>query len=235
MNIRSILNHFPKIKQYLLYKYHKKVNGDKLLFSKYTYISTKCEFEGRNIICKGTTFCGSLGFGSYIADNCNLNAKIGRFCSIGPRCCYINQTHPYKAPFVSTSKQFISMSNKSGGKTFTKHPVFNEFLFYDQEKGIVNKIGHDCWLGANVTLIGGVTIHDGAVVLANAVVTKDVPSYAIVGGVPARIIGYRYDDETIKLLQETQWWNKDEQWLNDHWDLMVDIDLYKKYFNNKDE
>lgn len=235
MNIRSILNHFPKIKQYLLYKYHKKVNGDKLLFSKYTYISTKCEFEGRNIICKGTTFCGSLGFGSYIADNCNLNAEIGRFCSIGPRCCYINQTHPYKAPFVSTSRQFVSMSNKSGGKTFTKHPVFNEYLFYDQEKGIVNKIGHDCWLGANVTLIGGVTIHDGAVVLANAVVTKDVPSYAIVGGVPARIIGYRYDDETIKLLQETQWWNKDEQWLNDHWDLMVNIDLYKRYFNNKGE
>lgn len=235
MNIRSILNHFPKIKQYLLYRYHRKVNGDKLLFSKYTYISTKCEFEGRNIICKGTTFCGSLGFGSYIADNCNLNAEVGRFCSIGPRCCYINQTHPYKAPFVSTSRQFVSMSNKSGGKTFTKHPVFNEFLFYDQEKGIVNKIGHDCWLGANVTLIGGVTIHDGAVVLANAVVTKDVPSYAIVGGVPARIIGYRYDDETIKLLQETQWWNKDEQWLNDHWDLMVNIDLYKRYFNNKGE
>ena len=93
--------------------------------------------------------------------------------------------------FVSTSRQFVSMSGKSGGKTFTKHQVFDEFLFFDKERGLINKIGNDCWLGADVTLIGGVEIKDGAVVLANAVVTKDVPPYAIVGGVPAKIIKAR--------------------------------------------
>ena len=52
----------------------------------------------------------------------------------------------------------------------------------------MNKIGNDCWFGSDVTLIGGVEVHDGAVVLAHAVVTKDVPPYAIVGGVPAKVI-----------------------------------------------
>lgn len=232
MFINSILRHFPWLKRELLVKYHKRVNGDRLRFSKHTYISRKSQFEGRNIICRGTSFDGSLGYGSYIADDCNLNAEIGRFCSIGPRCHYINQTHPYKAPFVSTSRQFVSMSGKSGGKTFTKYPIFNEFLFYDEEKGIINRIGNDCWLGSDVTLIGGVEIHDGAVVLANAVVTKNVPPYAIVGGVPAKVIGYRYDDETIKLLLRTQWWNKGEEWLDAHWDLMVDFEKYKDFMLN---
>lgn len=230
MSITSILNHFPWLKRKILAKYHHYVNGDKLMFSQYTYISKNCKFEGRNIICKGTTFSGSLGYGSYLGDNCNLNAEIGRFCSIGPGCHYINQSHPYKAPFVSTSRQFVSMSGRSGGKTFTKHQVFDEFLFFDKERGLINKIGNDCWLGADVTLIGGVEIKDGAVVLANAVVTKDVPPYAIVGGVPAKIIGYRYDEETIALLQRTHWWTMDEQWLDEHWDLMVDLEKYKKYF-----
>lgn len=51
-----------------------------------------------------------------------------------------------------------------------------------------------------------------AVVLANAVVTKDVPPYAIVGGVPAKVIGYRFDEETIQFLLNTQWWNNSEEW-----------------------
>lgn len=59
------------------------------------------------------------------------------------------------------------------------------------------KIGSDCWIGTGVFLVGGIVIGNGAVVLAGAVVTKDVPPYAIVGGVPARILRYRYDEETI--------------------------------------
>ena len=58
MSITFILNHFPWLKRKLLAKYHHYVNGDKLMFSQYTYISKNCKFEGRNIICKGTTFSG---------------------------------------------------------------------------------------------------------------------------------------------------------------------------------
>lgn len=67
-------------------------------------------------------------------------------------------------------------------------------------------IGNDVWLGRGCNVTSGVTIGDGAVVGAYAVVTKDVPPYAIVGGNPARHIRYRFDEEVIALLLELRWW-----------------------------
>jgi serine acetyltransferase len=68
-------------------------------------------------------------------------------------------------------------------------------------------IGHDVWIGARVLVLGGVNIGIGAVVAAGAVVTKDVPPYAIVAGVPARIIRYRFNEDQIRTLLETRWWD----------------------------
>lgn len=68
-------------------------------------------------------------------------------------------------------------------------------------------IGNDVWTGIGVTIMSGVTIGDGAVVATRAVVTKDVPPYAIVGGVPARVIGHRFDDATIARLLALRWWD----------------------------
>lgn len=229
--LESRIKRNPWLTRRLLAFYHKRKNGHLLMFDpRKCYLSKKCTFEGRNIICSGTSYCGNMGYGSYIGPDTHLMADIGRFSSIGPRCHYIYETHPYKAPFVSTSRQFVSLTSLCGGKTFAKRKVFDEFLLYDKEKELINKIGNDCWLGADVTLIGGVEIHDGAVVLANAVVTKDVPPYAIVGGVPAKIIGYRYDEETIQLLQDSKWWDNSEEWFEENWELMVDIDKFKMYF-----
>jgi hypothetical protein len=70
-------------------------------------------------------------------------------------------------------------------------------------------IGNDVWLGASCLVLKGVTIGDGAVVAAGAVVTKDVPPYAIVGGVPARVIRYRFPDAIIDRLRKVAWWNYD--------------------------
>ena len=71
------------------------------------------------------------------------------------------------------------------------------------------------WIGNDVRIIGGITIGDGAIVGLGAVVTKDVPPYAIVGGVPAKIIRYRFEQDKIEELLRDKWWNKEEEWIKE--------------------
>ncbi|MGM9941012.1 MAG: CatB-related O-acetyltransferase [Bulleidia sp.] len=68
-------------------------------------------------------------------------------------------------------------------------------------------IGNDVWIGYEAVIMAGVTIGDGAVIGARALVTKDVPPYTIVGGIPAKPIRRRFDDRTIETLQKISWWN----------------------------
>jgi hypothetical protein len=75
-------------------------------------------------------------------------------------------------------------------------------------------IGSDVWIGAQVTIMAGVTIGHGAVIATGAVVTGDVPPYAIYGGVPAKLIKYRFDEDTIRRLLASEWWkmNPEQLW-----------------------
>lgn len=84
--------------------------------------------------------------------------------------------------------------------------LFKEVPFRHKRKGSII-IQNDVWIGQGCTVFGGVTIHNGAVVAGNSVVTKDVPPYCIVGGTPARVIKPRFDEETIRKLLEIQWWD----------------------------
>ncbi len=206
-------------------------------FSYGVSISTRCHFEGMNMVGDNSSFYGNMGLGSYIGQNVHLNADIGRFTSIGPGVSCINATHPFKEPFVTTSPLFFSLDilKTPKSETFAKKQMVEEFRYYDKEREIDVNIGNDCWIGADVTFIGGVNIGDGAVVLAKAVVTKDVPPYAIVGGVPACIVGYRYDDETIKMLQDIKWWNNDYEWFKHNSELLCDMEKFKKYFCRSQE
>ena len=85
------------------------------------------------------------------------------------------------------------------------HPEWKANIEFDECKPII--VGHDVWIGSRSIIFEGVTIGDGAIVAAGAVVTKDVPPFAIVGGVPAKIIKYRFSPEIISRLLEIKWWD----------------------------
>ncbi len=88
-------------------------------------------------------------------------------------------------------------------------------------------IMNDCWIGEKATIMSGVTIGNGAVVAAKAVVTKDVPSYAVVAGNPAKVIGYRFDEKQIESLNLIRWWNWDKDKVKKHAnELFGDIDEF---------
>ena len=165
-----------------------------------------------------------MGFASYIGRHSHVEGKVGRFTSIGDNVGFNRGKHPIIEPYVSTSPMFYSI-RKQNGYTFAEEQQFDE-------TGKDVYIGNDCWIGERVFLVSGIKIGDGAVVYAGAVVTKDVPPYAVVAGVPAKIIKYRYDKDTIKFLMELKWWNMDINWLKNNWQIMTDMQALKKMFKN---
>lgn len=141
---------------------------------------------------------------SYIGYNTNIyNASIGKFCSISKDVCIGLPSHPTK--FISTSPLFVNVQNGTG-YSWSKQDLFNSV----PEKVV---IGNDVWIGMKSTIMGGITIGNGAIIAAHSVVTKDVPPYAIVGGVPSKIIKYRFNDSIIETLQKSEWWNRSDDFL----------------------
>lgn len=125
------------------------------------------------------------------------NLQIGNSNSIGSNLeCVFAKNHVYSA--VSLGGVEISFAWSGINKTAETASK------YRQKGSII--IQNDTWIGENSTVMGGVTIHNGAVVARNSHVVTDVPPYAIVGGNPAKIIGYRFTDDIIKKLQTIQWW-----------------------------
>ena len=190
-------------------------------------VGLNARFEGANAIGTDTRFHGSMGYGSYIGPGAVISAHIGRFTSIAPGVRTSPYLHPFRAPYVSTSPMFFSLRRQTG-HTFATHQSFEEARCADPERHVAVRIGSDCWIGEEAFMAGGITIGDGAVVMARAVVTKDVPPYAIVAGIPARIIGYRYDPETIEWLTRTAWWNRPVEWLSENWEKFNAIDSLRK-------
>ena len=129
----------------------------------------------------------SIGKYSYInRDSSAENCTIGNYCSISSGVCI----NPYEhiLEFRST------------------HPFASKYAGQKQEKVV---IGHDVLISLNAIILSGVTIGNGAVIGAGAVVTKDVKPYEIVGGVPAKHIRWRFDEEEMKRLEESEWYLKD--------------------------
>lgn len=161
-------------------------------------------------------FLHSVEVGSYttIAKNSNIsNCSIGNFSSIGPNFCCNFGIHPTHA--LTTCAMFYSPSKING------YSMVSEPKIVEAKKSI---IGNDVFIGANVTVLDGVTIGDGAVIGAGAVVSKDIPPYAIAVGSPIRIIKYRMTEEQIAAMQRIQWWNWEDDRLQEVEKLFEDID-----------
>ncbi|KPG71222.1 DapH/DapD/GlmU-related protein [Enterococcus sp. RIT-PI-f] len=135
---------------------------------------------------------------TYTGQYCFIqNSHIGRFVSIAAAVRIGPTNHPYERP-----SQHLFAYN---GEGYGFKPKDSDFLAKRKEK--TTTIGNDVWIGHGAVVQAGVTVGNGAVIASNAVVTKDVPPYAIVGGVPAKIIKYRFDPATIEALQAIAWWN----------------------------
>lgn len=145
-----------------------------------------------------------------------FNIRIGKYSYGFEPLCHYRSTLAAMGAFCSIGMNVNISAGNHPTDSVTTHPIFfmKEFGLTDLSIPVAELapknepvvIGHDVWVGRDVTILTGVTIGTGAVIAAGAVVTKDVPSYAIVGGVPAKIIRYRFDEKTIATLLASQWW-----------------------------
>jgi acetyltransferase-like isoleucine patch superfamily enzyme len=170
----------------------------------------------------------SIGDHSYIQKRSTVfNADIGKFCSIASGVSIGPGVH--KTDGMSTHPVFY-LKNTPLAKIYCDKDLFNSSKR--------TTIGHDVWIGEKAIILDGVTIGTGAIIAAGSVVTKDVAPYAIVGGVPAKQIKFRFEEREIELLLKSEWWDYPEDWFEKHTNLMLDFEKYKSHLkglNNKNQ
>ena len=130
-----------------------------------------------------------IGNYNYIGSNSIISsASIGNYCSIAPNVLIGPANHPLE--YISTSSHLFNKSTKFEFDMFKKK----------------TRIGNDVWIGANVVVLQGVTIGDGAVIGANSFVNKDVPAFSVFAGCPAKFIKSRFNEEEASKIISSKWW-----------------------------
>lgn len=167
---------------------------------------------GQNCIISNAAF----GRATYCTNNVVIsNAEVGAFSSIAANVKIGLHKHPTR-DFVSTFPGFhISWPHTPYLKCNSEFDVHPRTL-----------IGNDVWIGDSAIILSGVKIGDGAIVGAGAVVTKDVPPYAIVCGVPAKVMRYRFSEGQIKSLLEMKWWDWNEEKMAKFQKSFSDVDCF---------
>lgn len=170
-------------------------------------------FEGKNAIPHGCNFSGkiSIGFATTLGYNNFIHGDvtIGKYCQIGTDVGIFAKNHPTNYMSIYINKNLFN----------------GELKNLRQENTII--IGNDVWIGHKVIIVGNVTIGNGAILAAGSVVTKDVPAFTIVGGVPAKNIKKRFSDEIIEEIEKLKWWDLSEE------ELEKIKPLFFKDFQNK--
>jgi len=136
--------------------------------------------------------------------------KIGSYCSIGHNVEVLDTNH--HMDFVTTYPFYSTITSD----------YFNAVDDHIHRSTIIM---NDVWIGANVIILGGITIGNGAVVGAGSIVTKDVPDYAVVAGNPAKIIRMRFDAESISSLLKIRWWDWSEEKIKENHSLLMSGDV----------
>ena len=155
-----------------------------------------------------------VGDYTYLGQQCRLShANIGKYCSIASEVHIGLGSHPL-APYVSTHPLFVLRRDQYGWR-FADRDYWSAFA--------LTTVGNDVWIGLRAVIRDGVTVGDGAVIGAGAVVVSDVPPYAIVGGVPARVIRFRFPADVVQTLLHLRWWDQSEAWLQTNWKRFHDI------------
>ena len=173
-----------------------------------------------------------IGIHTYLGSGTKIyngkNTKIGKYCSIGEQVAIGLSEHSYT---ILTTHPFPYLGNLF--QTYGSIKISKDRLlpakFFDK-----CDIGNDVWIGHGAILLSGITIGDGAIIAAGAVVTKDVEPYSIVAGVPAKHIKYRFDENIRTQLLETSWWDLPEDFIvtlpfKDINKCIEKIKEYKKY------
>jgi acetyltransferase-like isoleucine patch superfamily enzyme len=192
--------------------------ADRRIFT--TRLSDKCRFKvGDRItlmpkasldpycgLFAGLTIPISMGAFSYSASILHQQMGVGRYCSIAPGMRVSGNGHPHQwastNPFSYGSwgvhSNLVAAVRDAGIEKYQPQTFISG--------GDFPQIEHDVWIGQDVLLNRGITIGTGAVIAARSIVTKDVPPYAIVGGAPAKVIKYRFDESVREELLKSRWW-----------------------------
>lgn len=159
--------------------------------------------KGNKVFISKNSFVSNSHIGAYssIGRNSTLvHATLGRYCSISWNVTIGATQHPM---------------NRISSHAFPYVRKFG-FVAQDHRFATATQVGNDVWIGANAVVMPGIKIGNGVVIGASSVVTKDVPDFAVVAGIPAKVIRYRFPEEVVVRLNKTAWWNLEPDLIREH-------------------
>ncbi|WP_251394957.1 CatB-related O-acetyltransferase [Metabacillus litoralis] len=186
------------------------------------HIANNVELGDSSEIGKGVILGESVKIGKYSYVNRGTiisSGTIGNYCSIASNCLIGPDSHPINyistSPFLYEEKNILNI--ESDWDRFPNPP----------------SIGNDVWIGANSVIMQGVNVGNGVIIGTGSIVTKDIPDYHIVAGVPSSIIRRRFDEKTIDYLLELRWWDMSEEELMNNKELFLSKEKWVDSINDR--